>query len=236
MKSRILFVLAFLLPMAALANEHVKLDHAPIDPSNQVSLQRGAKTFVNYCLNCHSAAYMRYNRLQDIGLTDAQIKANLLFAGDKVGDTMTVAMPKADAKAWFGATPPDLSVEARARGADWLYSYLRGFYRDDTRPTGWNNTVYDKVAMPHVLWELQGQQVLKVNEATEEHVLVLDKPGTLSPAEYNLMVADLVNYLVFMAEPYKERDKHLGLLVLAFLGLLFGLTYALKKEFWKDIH
>jgi ubiquinol-cytochrome c reductase cytochrome c1 subunit len=179
---------------------------------------------------------MRYNRLQDIGLTDAQIKANLLFAGDKVGDTMTVAMPKADAKAWFGATPPDLSVEARARGADWLYSYLRGFYRDDTRPTGWNNTVYDKVAMPHVLWELQGQQVLKVNEATEEHVLVLDKPGTLSPAEYNLMVADLVNYLVFMAEPYKERDKHLGLLVLAFLGLLFGLTYALKKEFWKDIH
>ncbi len=236
MKSRILLVLAFLLPMAALANEHVKLDHAPIDPSNQVSLQRGAKTFVNYCLNCHSASYMRYNRLQDIGLTDAQIKANLLFAGDKVGDTMTVAMPKADAKAWFGATPPDLSVEARARGADWLYSYLRGFYRDDTRPTGWNNTVYDKVAMPHVLWELQGQQVLKVNEATEEHVLVLDKPGTLSPAEYNLMVADLVNYLVFMAEPFKERDKHLGLLVLAFLGLLFGLTYALKKEFWKDIH
>jgi ubiquinol-cytochrome c reductase cytochrome c1 subunit len=236
MKSKILFVLAFLLPMAALANEHVKLDHAPIDPSNQVSLQRGAKTFVNYCLNCHSASYMRYNRLQDIGLTDAQIKANLLFAGDKVGDTMTVAMPKADAKAWFGATPPDLSVEARARGADWLYSYLRGFYRDDTRPTGWNNTVYDKVAMPHVLWELQGQQVLKVNEATEEHVLVLDKPGTLSPAEYNLMVADLVNYLVFMAEPFKERDKHLGLLVLAFLGLLFGLTYALKKEFWKDIH
>ena len=236
MKSKILFVLAFLLPMAALANEHVKLDHAPIDPSNQVSLQRGAKTFVNYCLNCHSASYMRYNRLQDIGLTDAQIKANLLFAGDKVGDTMTVAMPKADAKAWFGATPPDLSVEARARGADWLYSYLRGFYRDDTRPTGWNNTVYDKVAMPHVLWELQGQQVLKVNEATEEHVLVLDKPGTMSPAEYNLMVADLVNYLVFMAEPFKERDKHLGLLVLAFLGLLFGLTYALKKEFWKDIH
>ena len=216
MKSKILFVLAFLLPMAAFANEHVKLDHAPIDPSNQVSLQRGAKTFVNYCLNCHSASYMRYNRLQDIGLTDTQIKANLLFAGDKVGDTMTVAMPKADAKAWFGATPPDLSVEARARGADWLYSYLRGFYRDDTRPTGWNNTVYDKVAMPHVLWELQGQQVLKVNEATEDHVLVLDKPGTMSPAEYNLMVADLVNYLVFMAEPFKERDKHLGLLVLAF--------------------
>jgi ubiquinol-cytochrome c reductase cytochrome c1 subunit len=236
MKSKILFVLALLLPIAAYANEHVKLEHAPIDPTNQVSLQRGAKTFVNYCLNCHSAAYMRYNRLQDIGLTDAQIKANLMFAGDKVGDTMAVAMTKSDAKAWFGATPPDLSVEARARGADWLYTYLRGFYRDDTRPTGWNNTVYDKVAMPHVLWQLQGEQVLKVNEKTEEHMLVLDKPGSMTTAQYNLMVADLVNYLVFMAEPFKERDKHLGLLVLAFLGLLFGLTYALKKEFWKDIH
>lgn len=236
MKSKLLLVLALLLPIAAYANEHVKLDHAPIDPTNQVSLQRGAKTFVNYCLNCHSAAYMRYNRLQDIGLTDAQIKENLMFASDKVGDTMTVAMSKADAKAWFGATPPDLSVEARARGADWLYSYLRGFYRDDTRPTGWNNTVYDKVAMPHVLWQLQGEQALKVNDQTHEHELVLDKPGTMTTAQYNLMVADLVNYLVFMAEPFKERDKHLGLLVLAFLALLFGLTYALKKEFWKDIH
>jgi ubiquinol-cytochrome c reductase cytochrome c1 subunit len=174
--------------------------------------------------------------LQDIGLTDAQIKANLLFADQKVGDTMTVAMNKADAKAWFGATPPDLSVEARARGADWLYSYLRSFYRDDTRPTGWNNLVFDKVAMPHVLWQLQGQQILKVNEATGEHALVLEKKGTMSPAEYNQTVADLVNYLVFMAEPFKQHDKQLGLLVLAFLGLLVLLTYYLKKEFWKDIH
>jgi ubiquinol-cytochrome c reductase cytochrome c1 subunit len=220
----------------ATASEGVKLDHAPIDPNNQASLQRGAKVFVNYCLNCHSAAYMRYNRLQDIGLTDAQIKANLLFGDQKVGDTMTVAMNKADAKAWFGATPPDLSVEARARGADWLYSYLRSFYRDDTRPTGWNNLVFDKVAMPHVLWQLQGQQVLKVDEATGEHSLVIEKKGAMSPAEYNQTVADLVNYLVFMAEPFKQRDKQLGLLVLAFLGLLLVLTYYLKKEFWKDIH
>ena len=220
----------------AIANEGVKLDHAPIDPSNQGSLQRGAKVFVNYCLNCHSAAYMRYNRLQDIGLTDAQIKSNLMFAGEKVGDTMTVTIQKADAKAWFGANPPDLSVEARARGADWLYSYLRGFYRDDTRPTGWNNVVYDKVAMPHVLWSLQGEQVLKIDEKTESHQLVLAKQGSMTPAEYDETIADLVNYLVFMAEPFKERDKSLGLLVLAFLGLLFVLTYYLKKEFWKDIH
>ena len=236
MKTKILLVLALLLPLMAIANEGVKLDHAPIDPSNQGSLQRGAKVFVNYCLNCHSAAYMRYNRLQDIGLTDAQIKSNLMFAGEKVGDTMTVTIQKADAKAWFGATPPDLSVEARARGADWLYSYLRGFYRDDTRPTGWNNVVYDKVAMPHVLWSLQGEQVLKNDEKTESHQLVLAKQGSMTPAEYDETIADLVNYLVFMAEPFKERDKNLGLLVLAFLGLLFVLTYYLKKEFWKDIH
>ena len=236
MKTKILLVLALLLPLMAIANEGVKLDHAPIDPSNQASLQRGAKVFVNYCLNCHSAAYMRYNRLQDIGLTDAQIKSNLMFAGEKVGDTMTVTIQKADAKAWFGATPPDLSVEARARGADWLYSYLRGFYRDDTRPTGWNIVFYDKVAMPHVLWSLQGEQVLKIDEKTESHQLVLAKQGSMTPAEYDETIADLVNYLVFMAEPFKERDKSLGLLVLAFLGLLFVLTYYLKKEFWKDIH
>jgi ubiquinol-cytochrome c reductase cytochrome c1 subunit len=179
---------------------------------------------------------MRYNRLQDIGLTDEQIKSNLMFAGEKVGDTMTVSMPKADAKAWFGVTPPDLSVEARARGADWLYSYLRGFYRDDTRPTGWNNVVYEKVAMPHVLWSLQGEQILKIDEKTDTHHLVLEKQGAMTPAEYDATIADLVNYLVFMAEPFKERDKNLGLLVLAFLGLMFVLTYYLKKEFWKDIH
>jgi ubiquinol-cytochrome c reductase cytochrome c1 subunit len=236
MKTKILLVLALLLPLMAIANEGVKLDRAPIDPNNQASLQRGAKTFVNYCLNCHSAAYMRYNRLQDIGLTDEQIKSNLMFAGEKVGDTMTVSMPKADAKAWFGVTPPDLSVEARARGADWLYSYLRGFYRDDTRPTGWNNVVYEKVAMPHVLWSLQGEQILKVDEKTDTHHLVLEKQGAMTPAEYDATIADLVNYLVFMAEPFKERDKNLGLLVLAFLGLMFVLTYYLKKEFWKEIH
>lgn len=235
---KIITLFALLMPLLAFANEGVKLDHAPIDPNNQESLQRGAKMFVKYCLSCHSAAYMRYNRLADIGLSDAQIKANLMFASEKVGDTMTIAMNKKDAKLWFGAAPPDLSVQARAyaNGPDWLYTYLRGFYRDDTRPTGWNNTVYDKVAMPHVLWQLQGQQVLKVDEKTEEHTLVLDKPGTLSPAEYDASVADLVNYLVYMAEPAKSKRMHLGLIVLLFLGLMFVLTYYLKKEFWKDIH
>ena len=230
-------------PVLAFANPEVKLEKAPINPDNQASLQRGARIFVNYCLNCHSASYMRYNRLMDIGLNADQIKANLLFAGEKVGDTMAVSMPHKEAKGWFGAAPPDLSVEARARGADWLYGYLRGFYRDDTRPTGWNNTVYDKVAMPHVLWQLQGEQILKTEDKgdahsakAETHTLVLDKPGSMTTAEYNETVADLVNYLVFMAEPAKNLRLHLGLIVLLFLGLMFIMAYYLKKEFWKDIH
>lgn len=240
---KLILMLSLLVPLAVLGNEGAALEHAPINPNNQASLQRGAKVFVNYCLNCHSAAYMRYNRLADIGLTEAQIKANLLFAAEKVGEPMTVAMNKKDAKDWFGVPPPDLSVEARARGADWLYTYLRGFYRDDTRPTGWNNTVFDKVGMPHILWQLQGQQILKVEEKldahgekAEMHTLVLDKPGLLSPAEYDGVVADLVNYLVFMGEPAKNQRLHLGLIVLLFLGLFYVIAFYLKKEFWKDVH
>lgn len=240
------FLMAFILalPMVAMASEEeVHLDKAPINLNNQESLQRGARLFVNYCLNCHSANYMRYNRLVDIGLSEEQIKSNLLFAGEKVGDTMTVAMPKDDSKAWFGVVPPDLTVEARARTADWLYTYLRGFYRDDSRPTGWNNVAFSNVGMPHILWELQGQQVLKTEEhvdengvKTETHRLVLDKPGTMTPVEYDSAMADLVNYLVFMAEPAQTQRKKLGIFVLLFLGLLFVVSYYLKKEFWKDIH
>lgn len=239
----LIVMLSLMLSSIAMANEGAHLDHAPIDSHDQASLQRGAKTFVNYCLSCHSAAYMRYNRLQDIGLTDEQIKTNLLFSADKVGEPMKVAMAQQDAKQWFGAAPPDLSVEARARGADWLYSYMRGFYRDDTRPTGWNNVVYDKVAMPHVLWELQGEQELKASEQTDaqglkttEHTLILKSPGSMTAAEYDGIVADLVNYMVYMAEPAQNKRKQLGLIVLLYLGLLLAASYCLKKEFWKDIH
>ena len=143
----------------AMANEAMKLDPAPIDPRDVASLQAGARAFVNYCLNCHSASLMRYSRMRDIGLTDEQIKDNLLFSADKVGEMMNVAMSKKDGKDWFGASPPDLSVVARARGADWLYTYLRGFYRDSSTATGWNNLAFDRVAMPHVLWTLQGERV-----------------------------------------------------------------------------
>jgi len=240
---KLILILSLMLPIAAMANEGPHLDKAPINAANQASLQRGAKVFVNYCLNCHSAASMRFNRLQAIGLTDEQIKSNLLFSAEKVGETMKVSMDKAEAKKWFGATPPDLSVIARSRGADWLYTYLRGFYRDETRPTGWNNVAFDKVGMPHVLWQLQGEQHLKVQEITdahgnkvETHQLVLAKPGKLSVGEYDMMVADLVNYLVFMAEPGKTQRMQLGLVVLLFLGFFFLIARALKKEFWKDIH
>lgn len=228
---KLLTLLAFL-PLVALANESEINITAPINPSDKASLQRGAHSFVNYCLNCHSAKYMRYNRLIDIGLSEKQIKDNLLFAGDKVGDAMHVSIDPVEAKKWFGVTPPDLSVEVRARGADWVYAYMRGFYRDSTTPTGWNNTVYPKVAMPHVLYELQGEQVLN----HETHQLELVKPGKLNSAEYNAFVADLTNYMAFMAEPGKQSRQHMGWWVLLFLGVLLVLAKKLKAEYWKDIN
>ena len=226
-------------PLLAFASgAELHLDHAPDHARDFAALQTGAKVFVNYCLNCHSASYMRYNRLQDLGLTEAQIKDNLMFASDKVGETMTIAMQRADAKAWFGAAPPDLTVIARARasefgsGADWLYTYLRQFYRDEARPTGWNNVVFENVGMPHILWELQGTQVLN----HETHKLELAVPGKLEPKEFDKQVSDLVGFMVWMAEPMQEQRKQLGWFVLAFLAVLFVVAYKLKKEYWKDVH
>jgi len=244
-----LFSILLLAPTLALAaGDHLKLDRAPINEEDMVSLQSGARHFVNYCLNCHSAGYMRYNRLQDLGLSEKQILDNLVFTGAKVGDLMKISMDPKEAKSWFGATPPDLSVIARSRasadgsGADWLYTYLRSFYRDAERPTGWNNTVYANVGMPHALWELQGEQVLAEHKVQgegfmkTEMVLKLDKPGTLTAIEYDRMVADLVNYMVYMAEPVRNERKTIGMYVLIALFLLFFLVYALKKEYWKDVH
>jgi len=246
--NNLIVVLLFVPALALAAGDHIKLDRAPINEQDQASLQRGARHFVNYCLNCHSAGYMRYNRLQDIGLTDQQIRDNLIFTGAKVGDLMKISTDPRESKNWFGVAPPDLSVIARSRaseagsGADWLYTYLRGFYRDAERPTGWNNTVFANVGMPHALWELQGEQVLAERKVQgegyvkTEMALKLDKPGKLSPVEYDQMVADLVNYLVFMAEPVRTDRKTIGMFVLIALGLLFVLAYALKKEYWKDVH
>jgi ubiquinol-cytochrome c reductase cytochrome c1 subunit len=231
------------LPLAALAaGGEAKLERANVDPTDVVSIQRGVKVFMNYCLNCHSATSMRYNRLTDLGLSEQQIQDNLLFATQKVGDTMSVAMRRSDARQWFGVEPPDLSVIARSRGADWLYTYLRTFYRDGTRPTGWNNLAFPDVGMPHALWQLQGMQRLEVT--TEEHdgrkiehrKLVLDTPGTMTPAQYDALVRDLVNYLVYMGEPAQARRVQVGIAVLFFLSGLFVLTWLMKREYWKDVH
>jgi len=244
------------LPQAAFASESIKLDRLPADvgPNDPASLQRGVQVFVNYCMGCHSANYMRYNRLADLGLTDGQILDNLVFTGAKVGDLMKTAMDARDAKEWFGAPPPDLTVIARSRassagsGADWLYSYLRSFYRDPSRPGGWNNTVFPNVGMRHELWQLQGEQVLKTEvqaipvgskgdvEKREVQKLVLGKPGAMKPAEYDRMVADLVNYLSYMSEPARSSRVQLGIYVLLFLSVLLVLSYLVKNEYWKDIH
>jgi ubiquinol-cytochrome c reductase cytochrome c1 subunit len=240
-----------LLPTLALASEGgFPLDHAP-ERTDLASLQNGARLFVNYCLNCHSASAMRYNRLKDIGLTEDQIKNNLLFTSDKIGDLMKVAMPAKDAKEWFGAVPPDLSVIARAKaseagsGGDWLYTYLRTFYKDDTRPTGWNNMVFPSVGMPHVMWELQGVRTAKFVEEKDPHDAGKSvhkfagfeqvKPGKLSPAEFDNATADLVAYLEWMAEPVQNTRKRLGVWVLLFLGVFLVLAWRLNVSYWKDI-
>ena len=240
--------LLFVLPAAMASEGGVRLDAAPINPADVVSLQRGARTFANYCLNCHSASLMRWNRLTDLGLTESQINDNLIFDGSKVGDLMNVSMTKKDGRKWFGATPPDLSVIARARGADWLYSYLRGFYRDPARPIGWNNTVYENVGMPNPMWQLQGERVrveqaARGGEGKDSHggaaravKYEMVKPGSLTLVQYDETVRDLVNFLVYMGEPAATSRRQIGIFVLLFLLAVWPLVYLLKREYWKDVH
>jgi len=226
-----IFFLMLLAPVLAWGAEGgYRLDRSPHEPTDLISLQSGARLFVNYCLGCHGAQYMRYNRLTEIGLTEQQIKDNLLFTGEKVGDMMKVPMG-AQAKQWFGVAPPDLSVVSRSRGADWLYTYLRTFYRDPQTATGWNNAVFENVGMPHALWSLQGERGYDPgkNQWTE-----ISK-GALSPVEYDMAVRDLVNFLVYVGEPAATKRKAIGIVVLFVLGILFIFTYLLKKEFWKDV-
>ena len=239
---KILFAL-LLAPASLLAAEAgYRLDHAPIDPNNLLSLQSGARTFVNYCMGCHGAQYLRYNRLEDFGLTEDEIKANLIFPDVKIGDTMKIAFQPKEAKAMFGVAPPDLSLIGRSRGADWLYTYLRTFYRDPKSATGWNNAVFPQVAMPHALWTLQGERALKVSHGEGEHGgapeyewVELSK-GEQNTVQYDTTVRDLVNFLVYMGEPAATDRKRIGIVVLFVLGILFIFAYALKKEYWKDVH
>src|SRR5512135_23023 len=228
-----IWMLVLLMPAMAFANEGgPQLDKAPASLKDMASLQRGAQFFVANCLACHSAGYMRYNRLMDIGMSESEIKS-LLPEGTKIGSTMQAAMDAASAKAAFGVAPPDLSVEARARGTDWLYTYLRSFYVDTNRPSGANNVVFPGVGMPNIFAGMQGTQELQVeaHEGHETKTLKLTSPGSMSTAEFDKNIADLVNYLEFMSEPSKLVRFKLGYIVLGFLFLLLILTYALKKEF-----
>jgi ubiquinol-cytochrome c reductase cytochrome c1 subunit len=223
-------------------------DKAPVKTNDLASLQNGAKLFVNYCLNCHSAAFMRYNRLKDIGLTEQQIKDNLLFATSKVGDTMKATIDPLQAKEWFGKNPPDLTVIARAKagqgsGADYLYTYLRTYYRDGAKATGWNNMAFPNVGMPHVLWELQGERE-PVFEEREEHGHAVEvftgkwkqiKPGTMTPLQYDQAVGDLVNYLQWMGEPAQNTRVRVGVWVLLFLLCFTLIAWRLNASFWKDV-
>lgn len=247
LRSKLQYRMAMLLmlaPMTAFAaGGTVPLLDAGNDVSNTNSLQRGARNFVNYCMGCHSAKYVRYNRLAaDLKISEDQLVNNLMFAGGKPHDRMEIAMPEADATRWFGAPPPDLSLIARSRGTNYLFTFLKGFYLDETKPTGFNNIVLESAAMPHVLWQLQGTQQAVFEEHENDGVVTKSfegfeqvDPGAMSPDEYDQFVRDLVNFLEYIGEPIQLQRRQLGIWVLIFL-LVFGLfAWALKQEIWKDI-
>lgn len=227
------------------AGDGVELEKADIDIHNKASLQRGAKYFVNYCMGCHSLKFSRYNRIaKDLGLTEEQVENNLIFTrtdGEvtKVGELMQNGMTAKYGEAAFGNAPPDLSLTGRSRGGDWIYSFLKAFYLDPSRPLGVNNTVFANAGMPHVLWELQGWQALEKHDDGHGHVteeLKLVEPGSVSPEKYNEVVRDITNFLVYVSEPAQLHRKSIGIWVLIFLGFFAVIAYFLEKEYWKDVH
>jgi ubiquinol-cytochrome c reductase cytochrome c1 subunit len=250
MKKLILTLIAALgiVAGANAAEGSIAWDKAPNKTNDLAALQNGAKLFVNYCLNCHSAAFMRYNRLQDIGITEQQIKDNLLFTTDKVGETMKANLDPVQAKVWFGGVPPDLTLVARSRaghggtGSDYLYTYLRTFYRDDTKATGWNNLVFPSVGMPHALWELQGDR-RPVFDKVESHGHAAEvfkgweqvTPGTMTPLQYDQAVGDLVAYMQWMAEPAQNARIRVGVWVMLFLVMALVFVWRLNASYWKDV-
>jgi ubiquinol-cytochrome c reductase cytochrome c1 subunit len=231
-------------PLAQASSGGMAWDKFPAsEHSDNAALQRGAKLFVNYCLNCHGAAFMRYNRLLDIGLTEEQIRKDYLVTGEKVGDMMKVALDRNNAKEWLGAAPPDLTLITRSRagaggsGADYVYTYLRTYYRDDTKATGWNNLAFPSVGMPHVLWELQGERRAVFDAKTHAFTGQYEQisPGTMSAAEYDKAVGDLVGFLQWMAEPAQGLRVKLGIAVMIFLALFTLIAWRLNAVYWKDI-
>ena len=242
-KDYLLLFFMVALPVNALAAGGAKLMRMEVDLSNEAALQRGAKTFVNYCLSCHSAVFMRYNRLgEDLNIPDEVLKANFMFGTNKTGDTMNIAMSKKDALNYFGVVPPDLSVIARARGADWLYTYFKTFYIDESRPFGVNNLAFKDVGMPHVLWKLQGMQRLTRLDSAHGHTapayqdLEPVTPGAQTEQEYDRTIRDLVNFMVYMGEPIRLKRARIGAWVMLYLFIFLIIAYLLKREYWRDIH
>lgn len=227
------------------ASGGIALESARIDLDNKASLQRGAKYFVNYCLSCHSAKQLRYSRMAtDLEIPPELVELNLMFTGEKIFDGMTISMRPKDAEKWFGVNPPDLSLIARSRGSDWLYTYLKSFYVDETRPFGVDNALFPKVGMPHVLADLQGLQkaVYKDVDLEDGSVrrvidhLEISEPGRMNEKEFDKAMNDLVNFMTYMGEPAKLERQRLGWKVLVFILLMLLVFYFLKKEYWKDIH
>lgn len=253
------FVLAALPALTFAAGGHdVHLDKVDIDLTDKAALQDGARTFVNYCMGCHSAKFQRYERVAtDLGVPAELMMENLVFTGAKIGDHMKIGMKPEDAKTWFGAAPPDLTLVARVRGADWLYTYLRTFYEDPTRPWGVNNKVFPNVGMPNVLVGLQGRQVVgckqvqvvedgkkqydpltgaPITHEACDQLTIVPKTGSLTEAEFDEKVHNLVSFLAYSANPVKLESQRIGAYVLLYLAFLFVFAYLLKREYWKDVH
>ena len=236
---KLIILLLLTLSFGAIANEEIELQTANIDLSDNESLQRGAKNFVTYCLGCHSAKHIRYLRIAiDVGADPQKVLKDIAPEGASIYDQLHSAMNKHDAEKWFGTQPPDLSLIARSRGADWLYSYLKSYYIDPTKPLGVNNLVFKDTAMPNPLWQLQGEQHAEQRKTIygEYTKLVIEEPGTLSEKDFDLFVNDLVNFLVYVGEPVQLERQRLGKYVILFLLLFLVIAYLLKKEYWQDIH
>ena len=255
------FAVTISTPALAAGGGGAVLDEVHMNMSDKGSLQNGAKLFVNYCLSCHSASYARYNRVaEDLEIPLALLKENLMFTTEKEGDLMITTMPPADAKRWFGVAPPDLTLVSRVRKPNWIYTYLRAFYQDEGSPSGWNNSLFENVAMPHALYELQGvQRLMGKADPTELHAgdahaaepsdggvddyrIVGDSKfelvhhGKLNPDEFDAAMTDLTAFLAYLAEPAQFQRKKIGIFTLTFLIILMGLCYLLKKEYWRDVH
>ncbi len=238
MKNLITLLLLLTLSFGVAASEAIDLQEADVDLSDNESLQRGAQHFVTYCLGCHSAKHMRYLRFAlDVGVDQKKVLKDIAPEGASIYDQLHSAMNKHDAEKWFGVQPPDLSLIARSRGADWLYSYLKSYYSDTSRPFGVNNLVYPDTAMPNPLWQLQGEQHAEPRKTIygEYIKLVLEDQGTLSERDFDLFVNDLVNFLVYVGEPVQLERERLGKYVIIFLLMFVVIAYLLKKEYWKDV-